>query len=126
MIDKNKELLDKVIADRLATALSSDMESKEYSVAFNQAMEAIDRKLEMTKMDVSSDEQAKKQAAAKREAYVNWAIRVAEIGIGVMIMPIVKHCMGRRDMKDLCMFEKDYTFTTSAAKSCSKSRFRFW
>lgn len=125
MIDVNKELLDKVISDRLELALNSDDPEKS-SVAFRQAMDAIDRRNEVSKMEVSSEEQAKKQAAAKRDTYIGWGIRILEVAAGVVAMPIIKHCMGRRDMKDLCMFEKDYTFTTSAGKSCAKSRFNFW
>lgn len=125
MIDENKKLLDEVIRNRLETALSST-DSEEGNVAFRQAMDAIDRRNEVSKMEVSAEEQAKKQVAAKRDTYITWGIRILEITAGVVAMPIIKHCMGRRDMKDLCMFEKDYTFTTSAGKSCAKSRFHFW
>lgn len=126
MIDENKKLLDEVIKNRLNTAMSSDAEAAKRDAAFEQAMKAIDRQIELSKLDASSDEQVNKQTTAKKEAYVNWAIRVAEVVLGLVAMPVIKHRMGRRDMRDLCMFEKDYTFTTSAGKSCAKSRFKFW
>lgn len=120
MNDENKQLLDEVIKCRLEQALKSKAEDDGNNAAFRQAMEAIDRQIELSKVDASNDEILKKQEFAEKDAKINWIIRGAEIMVITLAVPIIQHRCNMRYAKVLCNFEKDYTFTTSAGRSLSR------
>ena len=124
MNNENRKLLDDVINDRLAKALKSDAPSEEASLAFRQAMEAVDRWNELEKFEASHDEQVEKQKTAKKEAKINFIIRCVEVAGTILLVPVITTACNRAYARDLCNFEKDYTFTTSAGKSLSRL-FRF-
>lgn len=115
---ENKQLLEEVIQDRLVKAQA--MNSEEAEIAFGQAMEAIDRRLELSKIEASHDEQLDKQELAKKEARNTWIIRGVEIGATCLAVPVVQYCCNKGFAKLMCNFEKDYTFTTSAGRSLSR------
>lgn len=120
MENKNRKLLDEVIKDRLEQALKSEVGTEEADAAFKQAMDAIDRETELSKMEASSEEQAKKQEQSKKEARMNWIIKGVEIGVVLIGVPVVQFLCNKSFAKTMCNFEKDYTFTTSAGKSLSR------
>lgn len=120
MNDENKQLLDEVIKCRLEQALKSKAEDDGNNAAFRQAMEAIDRQIELSKVDASNDEILKKQEFAEKDAKINWIIRGAEIMVITLAVPIIQYRCNMRYAKVLCNFEKDYTFTTSAGRSLSR------
>ena len=124
MNNENKELLDKVIKDRLEKALDSNTDPEKSRAAFEQAMKAVDRWNELEKTKTSHDEQVEKQKTSTKEAKVSTIIRCVEIAGTILLVPIVTTVWNRVYAKDLCNFEKDYTFTTSAGKSLSRL-FRF-
>lgn len=95
----NKMLLQEVINDRLNKSLSDD--SEEAKVAFNEAMEAIDRQQTLDK--------------DKKDAI----IKAVEIGAAVLLAPLVEAGCKKAFAHMLCEFEKDYNFTTMAGKSLS-------
>lgn len=95
----NKELLEKVINDRLNKALE---DTDGNSTNFDEAMQAIDRQ-----KDLDSD---------KRDRI----IKIVEIGAAVIITPIVEAKCRKVFAEMICSFEKDYTFTTTAGKALSK------
>lgn len=95
----NKMLLQEVINDRLNRSLSDD--SEEAKVAFNEAMEAIDRQQTLDK--------------DKKDAI----IKAVEIGAAVLLAPLVEAGCKKAFAHMLCEFEKDYNFTTMAGKSLS-------
>lgn len=119
-MDENKELLDKVIKNRLEQALQSDSNAEGSNDAFKQAMEAIDRRNELERIEASHAEQVEKQKTAKKETAINLGIRFLEVAAAILIVPCVNHRFNMRYAKELCTFEKDYTFTTSAGKATSK------
>lgn len=132
---ENRKLLDEVIEDRLDTALGSDVGTEEGKVAFKEAMEAVDRRIELAKLDASSKEQEEKrkleeekqqreELAKKKEQRVQTVIRIVEIGLALIAVPVMEHIFKKDYMRDVCTFEKDYTFTTSAGKAVS-GIFRF-
>lgn len=92
-------LLQEVINDRLNRSLSDD--SEEAKVAFNEAMEAIDRQQTLDK--------------DKKDAI----IKAVEIGAAVLLAPLVEAGCKKAFAHMLCEFEKDYNFTTMAGKSLS-------
>lgn len=110
---ENKELLEKVVKNRLEASLSDKLDSEEKKNAFKEAMEAIDRQNEMERIVVDK----------KEHNYSRYFRYGVEIGL-----PLVLFGLGvvvdRKNMKDLCHFEKDYTFTTSAGRNCANKLFR--
>lgn len=103
MRDVNKQLLETVIKDRLEKSLVDSDNSAEY---FEQAMEAIDRSVELEKQ--------------KKEKL----IKALEIGALVIAAPLIEAGCRKVFAEMICNFEKDYTFTTSAGRSLT-SLFRF-
>lgn len=167
MNEENTKLLDEVIEKRLNQALNSSINDEGVNVAFKQAMDAIDRRLELYKIDAANEqalkkqelaeqevdnkqdlaerelenkqelleqerrkqdlaeeELLKKQERAEREAKINSMIRVAELVVITLAVPVIQHRCNMRYAKVLCNFEKDYTFTTTAGRSLSRL-FRF-
>ena len=130
MNDRNKQLLDEVIEKRLEQTLKSDA-NPEDNVAFKQAMEAIDRQikiseleanrqLEISKFEAACAEQNLKHETAKSD--INWsrAFKVVEFVVAPVAMAAIQHKHNMDFAHVLCMFEKDYTFTTTAGRQTSK------
>lgn len=99
MKKENKELLDKVITDRLTKSLGANPDEAE--AAFKEAMEAIDRQKDMDK--------------DKKDRLV----KIVEIGSAVLLAPLVEVGCKKAFAHMICEFEKDYSFTTMAGKSLS-------
>ena len=107
---ENIKLLEDVIKNRLEIA-EHDVESEESKRAFKEAMEAIDRMIQIEKIEVSrkTEEEQKK----------NDIFRIIEVA-GVPVGLFVLDCLFKRYyMRTVCNFEKDYTFTTTPGKSIS-------
>jgi hypothetical protein len=128
MNERNRELLEKVIETRLTDALELDAESDESQSALKEAMVAIDKETELTKMDIAHEEQNEKRKADEKfrdaESHINVMLRIIEVAaipIGILIIDIVAR---DKFAKRICNFEKDYTFTTTPGRSLS-SLFRF-
>lgn len=110
---ENKELLEKVIQNRLENSLSEDMTPEEKKEAFKEAMDAIDRSIELERAEI-----------AKKEQLPNRIIRVAEVAAVPVVLAGVDIFSKWKFMKTVCNFEKDYTFTTTPGRSIS-GLFRF-
>lgn len=96
----NQEMLEKVIRDRLNKSLDDNNSDRDKD--FNDAMEAIDRQIELDKH--------------KKDVL----IKLIEVGAISIAVPFVEAGIRKMFVKLICEFEKDYTFTTSAGKSLSK------
>lgn len=120
MNDENKKLLDEVIKDRLETAKQSNAEADGNNAAFRQAMEAIDRQIEIEKINVSREEQSNKQDHSKKEMEINTWIQISGLVASMIIVPTMNYFYNMKYAKKLCHFEKDYTFTTTPGKATSK------
>lgn len=121
MNEENRKLLEEVIETRLSDALNEDAGSDEAKLAFKEAMTAIDRQNEISKMEIAHQEQVEKRKAEdefkKKESKWNMILRTAEVvavPIGLCFINIVAR---NRFAKRICNFEKDYTFTTTPGKS---------
>ena len=110
---ENKDLLEKVIKDRLESSLSKGLDPEEKKQAFKEAMEAMDRKTELEKIESAKTEQ-------KTNRFVK-VIEVAAVPVGLLT---IENLFKFKFMKNVCHFEKDYTFTTTPGRSLS-SWFRF-
>lgn len=120
MNDENKKLLDAVIKNRLETALQSTADAEGNNAAFRQAMEAIDRRNEVSKIEASSEELSNKKEHSKKETDINMWIQIGGLVASVVVVPAMNHFYNMRYAKTLCHFEKDYTFTTTPGKATSK------
>ena len=120
MVDKNRNLLDEVIRNHLEKVLDPDTDPAVRDTIFKQAMEAVDRDIELSKFYATCEEQVQKQELTKSEAKKDRWIRVIEIFAAAILTPIIAHFCNKGLAKVLCEFEKDYTFTTSAGKALSK------
>ena len=79
MNDESKTLLDKVIENRLKQALNSKAEDEGVNVAFKQAMDALDRKLELAKIDDSYEQAMRKQELAEQEVTKKYELAEQEL-----------------------------------------------
>lgn len=105
MKNENKKLLDQVINTKLEETLSSE-DPEESEKSFEEAMKAI---------SIQND-----VARSKKDRI----IKCIEIGAGIVLVPTVEFLFRRAFAKDICEFEKEYTWTTSAGRGLS-SLFRF-
>lgn len=122
---ENIKLLEDVIKNRLEIT-EDDVESEESKRAFKEAMEAIDKmiqleKLEVSKLEVENKERLEREKFEKsnREQKKNDILRIVEV-VAVPVGLFVMDCLFKRYyMRSVCNFEKDYTFTTTPGKSIS-------
>ena len=136
MTKENEALLDEVIRTRLEQAQYPDAESEEDKHAFKEAMEALNKQIELKKIEVAHLEQIKKMEMEKEQHLRDEIVKVEEakkdrwiqialfVG-GALLVPAVDHLRTSNYIKKLCTFEKDYTFTTSAGRGLASSLFRF-
>lgn len=124
MDERNRELLSEVIHQRLETALEADIGSDEGRAAYEEAMKAIDRQTEISKLDASREEQALKEVNRAKEAKRDRVIKWVEIGVVAVAVPIAKELFKWGFAKLVMGFEKEDSFTTTPGKSTS-GFFRF-
>lgn len=135
MDGQNKELLNKVLTNRLTKVLSTQTETEEDKQAFKEAMDASSRLIEIEKIEVSHREAVEKMEAEEKRDLRNETVKISEaqkdrivqVGIfvaGMVVSPLIERWVKMGYAKVLCEFEKDYTFTTAAGKSLS-GLFRF-
>ena len=118
MNERTKMLLTELIEQRLQEALNSDEENRDYQ--FDEAMKALDRQIELSKLENESLEQKK----AKDDSKWGMIIKAAEIGATILIVPTIDYLCKRAFAERICTFEREDTFRTQAGKSLS-GLFRF-
>lgn len=112
MLKENRELLERVTTNRLDEALNgSDEELK--SRAFREAMTALDKQFELSKLDATEREENTKLKEARNDRI----IRCVEIGATVLLVPVIDYVFKNKFAERICTFEKDYTFTTTPGKT---------
>ena len=110
---EKKELLERVVQDRLEKSLSEDLSSEEKEKAFKEAMDALSHSNELEKNEFAKEER-------KIDRVLKW-VELLAIPAGLMTLD---YLFKRSHTTRLCNFEKDYTFTTTAGRSLS-GLFRF-
>lgn len=118
MNERTKMLLAELIEQRLQEALNSDGKNRADRV--DEAMKALDRQIELSKLENESFEQNK----AKDDSKWGMIIKAAEIGATILIVPAIDYLCKRAFAERICTFEKEDTFRTQAGKSLS-GLFRF-
>jgi hypothetical protein len=116
MNENNRELLEKVIKERLEHSLESKAED---SQSFKEAMDAISKQIEIDKIDASTQEHLRDEEFKKKEAFMDRIVQVGIFVSGLVVGPIIEKKVKLGYAKVLCEFEKDYTFTTSAGRALS-------
>ena len=123
MNEKNKELLEEVIQTRLEDVLENADGSDEAKLAFKEAMAAVDRQNEITKMEIAHQEQIDKRKSEeefkKKESKWNVALRIAEVAAVPIALCVINIVSRNRFAREICNFEKDYTFTMTPGRSLS-------
>lgn len=120
MDKENKKLLEDVIKQRLEQALDLDECTKESNIMFTEAMSAVDKSIELSKLEAARDEQIQKQELAIAEAKKDRIVKCVEIGAAIILAPVINTMCNKAYAKIICHFEKDYTFTTTAGRSLSR------
>ena len=131
----NKELLSKVIENRLKGALEPTAENGNDSRAFKEAMDAVSKQIELDRVEATRQEQAERlkmedeknlrdEAAKASEAKKDRIVQIGIFAAGLILSPIIETACKRGYARMLCEFEKDYTFTTTAGRQLS-GLFRF-
>lgn len=124
MNDSNRKLLSEVVNKRLNDALEKGVGSDEGKLAFEEAMKAVDREIELEKLEESRKDRTENIKVKSDEAKKDRIVRFIEIGALMVAVPIVDTICKRSYAKLICNFEKDYTFTTTAGRQLS-GLFRF-
>lgn len=105
---ENRELLEKVMRDRLEKSMDENIDPEKKKEYFKEAMDAVDRLNEMDRLDSS-----------KKEQNSNRLVRYVEVAAVPAGLMILDSFFKWRFMKTVCNFEKDYTFTTTPGRSIS-------
>ena len=103
-----KSRLEAVVKDRIEKASDENLSQDEKEAAFEEAMKATDRFIELC--NVKSDKDKKWDKVLK---YV-------ELFAVPLALATVEFLFKMRFTKTVCNFEKDYTFTTRAGQSVSQ------
>ena len=105
---ETKELLEKVVRDRLEKTADKNMSEEEKQKAFEEAMKATDRFIEIGKLESDKDKK------------LNRIIKFIEVIAVPVALMTVDFLFKMRYTRTVCEFEKDYTFTTQAGRSISQ------
>ena len=111
-----KELLDRVVSDRLEIAIDGNLSEEEQRLVFKQGMEALDRRIQLEKLETDKEAQREKSADAKVDQSKNRAIKIIEIAAVPAVLFIADCAFKRYYMHQVCNFERDYTFTTTPGR----------
>lgn len=114
MEDRNKELLGEVIENRTQMALDPSLSADERKAAYAEAMGAIDRATKISELE-----------ASRKEAKKNRILKWVEFGIGAVVVPVVlalvQDALTGKRFKELMVWEKDDSFTSTPGKSYTSS-----
>ena len=121
---ENRELLEKVVKERLTEATAFDTDSEEGKRAVDDAVKLMDRQIKLMELEESRQNRISNEEIKVKEAKKDRMVKYIEIAGLVIAVPIIDAIVKRGFAKMLCNFEKDYTFTTTAGRSLS-SLFRF-
>lgn len=104
-----KELLEETVKNRLEQIAGDDIAEEDKKQAFDEAMKAADRVIEIEKVEAEKD--SKK---------INKILKYVEIVAVPVGLATLDYIFKTRFATRICNFEKDYTFTTQAGRSVSQ------
>ena len=116
-MNEEKDLLQRVVQNRLKAALSRDENSEEAILAFKEGMEATDRLIELEKIENAKRIELEKINRTKAEQKRNDVVTVIKevaVPVGIKALTIIGNVYF---MYKISNFEKDYTWTTTAGRS---------
>ena len=119
MVYTTRNSLENLTDDRLKRALEAK-DPTERDAMFEQAMKATDRAIELSKIDATCEEQARKLESAKEEAKKDRWVRIGEIAATALLSPLIVKACNVAYAKILCEFEVNETFRSSAGRALSK------
>lgn len=104
-----KELLEETVKGRLEQIDSEGITEEDKKQAFEEAMKAADRVIEIEKVEAEKD--GKK---------TNKFLKCVEMIAVPVALGALEYFFKMRFTRTVCNFEKDYTFTTQAGRSVSQ------
>ena len=110
MNDETMAKLNEVAYDRLTMAMNNADGSKEQTAFMKEALDAIDRIIELEKLDDARKDK-------RDEKKWNRIFKAAEIGGTIWLIPTMNYLFNMKFAKQICNFEKDYTFTTTPGRT---------
>jgi hypothetical protein len=110
---ENKELLEKVMRNRLERSLKAGDAERE-KADFREAMEATDRYIELEKVE-----------SAKKEQKENRILKIVEIAAVPVVLTGINFLCKKSFARDVMQFEKEDTFTSTPGRTGISSFFRF-
>ena len=127
MDENNRVLLTKVVSDRLECALSSSEDPTKRKLAFAEAMEAVNKQIEVDKLEASHQEHIEKQRAEEKrcrreDEFKRVEARKArntQIGIfvaGLIVSPIIEVVSKTLYANHIAKLEEFDTFTSEAGR----------
>lgn len=104
-----KELLEETVKNRLEQVAGDDVTEEEKKQAFDEAMKAADRVIEIEKVEAEKD--------GKKTNKILKYVEMVAVPVGLATLDYI---FKTRFATRICNFEKDYTFTTQAGRSVSQ------
>lgn len=128
-METNKDLLDQVIQESLYEVQDKDVCSEPHIKAFKESMEALDRRIEIEKLNDKKRELAFKEkelefkekelALKEKSEKTGKVLKCIEVVAVPLVIVVAENIFKYHFMKSVCNFEKDYTFTTTPGRSIS-------
>lgn len=104
-----KELLEETVKNRLEQIAGDDIAEEDKKQAFDEAMKAADRVIEIEKVEAEKD--------SKKTNKILKYVEMVAVPVGLATLDYI---FKTRFATRICNFEKDYTFTTQAGRSVSQ------
>ena len=144
MNDKNRELLSSVVENKLNQVINCKASDDNYNQVFKDAMAAVDKQLELDKIDTSYQEhwekleaekakfeaekekfeaekaeRLRKEEFEKEEAIKSRYVQIGIFAAGLVITPIAEYIVKGALASKIGKIEQFETYTTSAGRSIS-------
>lgn len=104
-----KNLLEETVKNRLEKIAGEDVTEEEKKQAFEEAMKAADRVIEIDKVEAEKD--------GKKTSKILKYVEMVAVPVALATLDYI---FKTRFARTICNFEKDYTFTTQAGRSVSQ------
>lgn len=127
MDERNRELMQEVLQDRLEKSINTSLEAEERNVAFEQAMKIADRQAKIYESDIVYDDQIKKLEhekekleTEKSENKKNRWIKAGEIFVMAIVVPTMYLVANKALIKDVGTVEQMEHYGSTPGRSLGK------
>lgn len=117
MRKENRELLEEVLKDRLEVANQAEAGSEESTAALKEAMDIVDRIQKLDNNEIDKQRHIREEKAKAKTDKVMFWVHVGEIAATTVVVPTLYYVFNSGFARQVCEFEKDYSFTTGAGQA---------